>query len=319
MNRMLIVGATGVLGSAASKHFLQKKFSVKAFARNKGKAAALEKAGAGIFVGDITNTSSITEGCKDIDVVIATLHGMLSRGKNKSQLVDDRGHKNLIDAAVKAGAKHFIYSSVFGAAKDHPIDFFRTKYAIEQYLINSGLHYTILRLPAFMEWHVHNLLGKSIIEKGKTIIFGKGNNPTNFIAVDDIVQVLGLVLTSTEYYNQIISLAGPENLSRNEVAQLYGKILNLKPRINHVPIPALKFISTVINPFHPGIGRIMKLSIYGDENDATMNTSESIQQFGLEPTTVEAFIRKQVGPLGIPPGNSLLQNSYSYDNKGIIV
>lgn len=165
MNRLLIVGATGVLGSAATKYFLHKKISVKAFVRNKDKAITLEKAGAGIFVGDITNTSSIAEACKDVDVIIATLHGMLSRGKNKSQLVDDRGHKNLIDAAVKAGAKHFIYSSVFGAAKDHPIDFFRTKYAIEQYLINSGLPYTILRLPAFMEWHVHNLLGSQFLKK----------------------------------------------------------------------------------------------------------------------------------------------------------
>ncbi len=41
---------------------------------------------------------------------------------------------------------------------------------------------------------------------------------------------------------------------------LYGEILNITPRVNHVPIPALKFLSVIINPFHPGIGRIMKLS-----------------------------------------------------------
>jgi len=166
-----------------------------------------------------------------------------------------------------------------------------------------------------MEWHVHNLLGKSIVEKGKTTIFGKGNNPTNFIAVDDIVQVLSLAVTNPAFQNQIISIAGPENLSRNEVAQLYGKILNVTPRINHVPIPALKFLSAIINPFHPGIGRIMRLSIYGDRNDATMNINDSIEQFGLQPTTVEAFIRKHVGFPGIPPGTSLLQNSYR--NGGI--
>jgi NADP-dependent 3-hydroxy acid dehydrogenase YdfG len=43
MNRLVIVGATGVLGSAATKYFLQKNFSVKAFVRNIDKAAALEK------------------------------------------------------------------------------------------------------------------------------------------------------------------------------------------------------------------------------------------------------------------------------------
>ena len=61
--------------------------------------------------------------------------------------------------------QHFIYTSVHGVSAIHPIDFLRNKFSVEQYLIKSGLNYTILRLPAFMEWHVHNLLGKSIVKK----------------------------------------------------------------------------------------------------------------------------------------------------------
>ena len=33
-----------------------------------------------------------------------------------------------------------------------------------------------------MEWHVYNLLGKSIVDKWKVTILGSGNNPLNFIA-----------------------------------------------------------------------------------------------------------------------------------------
>src|SRR5687767_2804287 len=162
MSRILIVGATGVLGSAATKYFLKNNFRVKAFVRNKNNAVELEKLGANIFVGDLLDRASIEEACKDTDVIITAAHGMLNKSNYKSKNVDELGHKSLIDAALNSGVEHFIYTSVFGVAQNHPIDFFRTKYDIEQYLINSGLKYTILRLAAFMEWHVHNLLGKSI-------------------------------------------------------------------------------------------------------------------------------------------------------------
>ena len=294
MNRILIVGATGVLGSEAAKHFLKKGFQVKCFVRNKEKAAELASAGGILVVGDLTNEASIVNACKDVDVVIAAAHGMLGKGKNKSENVDDAGHKALVKAAVEANVQHFIYTSVSGLAVDHPIDFLRTKYAIEQLLVSSGLNYTILRLPAFMEWHAHRLLGKSIMDKGKVTILGSGENPTNFIAVDDIVQALNIIVGNQAYFNKTINVAGPENISKNEVANIYGRLSNKTPKVSHVPVGVLKVMSAIINPFHPGIGRIMKFSAYTDKADATMNVNDSVQQFGLRPTTMEEFIKKQV-------------------------
>ena len=294
MKRLLIVGASGVLGSAAAKHFITKGLHVKCFVRNKEKAAELAEAGGELVVGDLTNEASIINACKNVDVVIASAHGMLGKGKNKSENVDDAGHKNLVDAAAKANVQQFIYASINGLYANHPIDFFRTKYAVEQHLINSKLNYTILRLPAFMEWHAHKLLGKSIIDKGKVTILGKGENPTNFIAVDDIVQALNIMVGNPAYYNKIISLAGPENISRNQVASIYGRLSNKTPKVSHVPVGALNVLAAIINPFHPGVARIMKFSAYTDNADATMNVNDSVKQFGLRPTTIEEFIKKQV-------------------------
>ena len=294
MTRLSIVGATGVLGSAAAKHFLKKGLHVKCFVRNKEKAMELASAGGELIVGDLTNKASIVNACKDVDVLIACAHGMLGKGRNKSENVDDAGHKYLVDAAVQANVQQFIYASISGLAANHPIDFFRTKYSVEQYLINSGLNYTILRMPAFMEWHAHRLLGKSIIDKGKVTILGKGDNLTNFIAVDDVVQALNIIVGNEAHYNKIINLAGPGNISRNDVARMYVRLLSKTPKVSHVPVGALKVLSAIINPFHPGIGRIMKFSAYTDKADMTMNVNDSVQQFGLRPTTMEEFIKKQV-------------------------
>ena len=294
MPHLLIIGGTGVLGNAAAIHFLEKGFHVTVFVRNKDKAIALEKKGATVITGDLTDAATINGIFNGIDIVLTAAHGMLGKGKNKSAVVDEAGHQYLIDEAKQAGIRHFIYTSVFSASPHHPVDFFRTKYLIEQYLINSGLNYTILRLPAFMEWHAYNLLGKKIVEKGKTTILGAGKNPVNFIAVKDVIVAIDTVALNQNYYSKTIPVAGPQNISRNEIAELFGKALNINPKTGHVPVGVLKVFSVFLKPFHPGIARIMKLSVHGEKADETMNAKYSIAQFGLQPTTMEEFIQSAI-------------------------
>ena len=293
MSQLLIVGATGVLGKATAKLFLKNNHPVKAAVRTAAKASELQNAGATIVVADLVDPHSLANIFNDVEVVLASAHSMMGKGKNASQAVDSNGHKALIDAAVKAGVKQFIYLSAYGASADHPIDFFRTKYEIEQYLINSRLNYTILRPAAFMEWHIHNLLGKGLVEKGKSMVFGKGNNPTNFIAADDVAQFIFHIYRKEEFYNQVIDLSGPDNLTKNEVASLYLKYLN-NGSIKHVPRGVLKTFSYLLKPFHPGLARIMRLSLLADKADATMDESASVQRFGITPTKAEDFIKAQV-------------------------
>lgn len=73
--------------------------------------------------------------------------------------------KSLIDGALQAGVKHFVYSGVERGGDDAswenttPIPHFQTKYQIEQYLREvtasgdkgKGMGWTILRPTAFME------------------------------------------------------------------------------------------------------------------------------------------------------------------------
>jgi uncharacterized protein YbjT (DUF2867 family) len=62
----------------------------------------------------------------------------------------------LIDVAKDTGVERFVYTSAQHVSPSHPTDFYRNKAKAEAHLRASGLSYTILRPPAFMEWHVHN-------------------------------------------------------------------------------------------------------------------------------------------------------------------
>ncbi|MFN8401969.1 MAG: NAD(P)H-binding protein [Anaerolineales bacterium] len=55
------------------------------------------------------------------------------------------------ETAQKSGVKRFVFVSAYGGAQNHPVDFFRMKFAAEEYLKSLNMNYTILRPTAFME------------------------------------------------------------------------------------------------------------------------------------------------------------------------
>jgi len=156
---ILIVGVTGVLGRETARQLLEAGHKVRGLTRNPSNAEDLKALGSEIFQGDLIDKASLERACMGVDAVMLAAHQLMGTGKYTSQAVDDDGHRALIDVAKAAGVKHFVYISIQKASPDHPTDFFRTKAKIEEYLKASGLSYTILRPPALMEWHVHNLLG----------------------------------------------------------------------------------------------------------------------------------------------------------------
>jgi len=293
---ILIVGASGLLGHETARQLLVKGEQVRLLTRTPAKLNDLKQMGATVIQGDLIDPASLAQACQGMDRVFATAHSVIGRGRYKSEYVDDVGHRSLIDAAKAAGVSHFVYTSIRSVGPNHPDDFFRTKYKIEEYLKASGLSYTILRPSGFMEMHVHTFNGKSILEKGKTTLLGRGTKLRNFIAVRDAAQFAVMALTDPRLKNRIIEIGGPQNFTDNQVAELYGKFAGIKPKINHMSPFVAKLISLVLKPFHPGLGRIMyRASLPDDAFNEIFDPTDMLQEYPIRLTTVEEFIRERVG------------------------
>jgi uncharacterized protein YbjT (DUF2867 family) len=290
MKNILIVGASGVLGHAAAEHFLQSGQKVTAFVRDPGKVKDLEALGATVVQGDLTRPETFPPALRCVDTVLAAAHALMGRGHNSSARVDGTGHQQLIDAAKVAGVKHFIYTSAEFAGPDARLDFSRTKYAVEEYLKKSGLTFTIIRPTAFMEWHAYRLLGQKILDSGKVSILGNGNARVNFIAVRDIVGAIDRIVEDAQYHDKIIELTGPDSLSRNEVAERFGRAYGKPYKVGHVPIGMVRFLRAVMKPFHPGLARVMDFTILTENQDDAADLSHTVSRFGLLPTSMDTFI-----------------------------
>src|SRR5215217_6035645 len=110
-----------------------------------------------------------------------------------------------------------------GAAPDHPMELFRMKYLAEQELKESGLAWTIIRPTAYMEtWAA--LIGEPLLKSGRTRIFGRGENPINFVSAQDVARFVELAVVDPAMHGEVVEVGGPENLSMNQFAQTFETV-----------------------------------------------------------------------------------------------
>lgn len=293
---ILVVGSTGVLGREVVARLRAQQRPVRAMTRSLDRAAGLAQQGAEVVQGDLVDAASLSRACHGVTHVVAAAHAMIGSGRNRSEAVDDAGHRALVDAAREAGVTHLIYTSALGASPQHPLDFFRTKHEVEHYVKASGLSYTIVRPSAFMEWHAHAFNGKGIVERGKTLILGSGTKRRNFVAATDVAALVVQALTDPSMRGQTIEIGGPQNFTDNEVAALYGRVLGITPKVTHVPPAVLRAASAVLRPIAPGFSRVMRLAGFPDDAyDGTFDPSMTLQAYPMRLTTLEEFIRERVG------------------------
>lgn len=291
---ILVVGATGKLGRNVTRILLAGGQQVRAMTREVAKTDALKALGAKPVRGNLRDPDSLEFALRGVRAVVAAAHSMLGRGEDSSEAIDDIGHRTLIDAAKQAGVEHFVYTSVIGASDDHPVDFWRHKAGVERYLRESGLAYTIIRPTAFMEMHAYELVGKSIVEGKRVVLFGPGRNPRNFVAAEDVAKAIVGALGMPSLRGERIDIGGPENLTAHEVIEIFERTTGLKAKVSHVPLTALRAMSRIIRPVHPGVSRVIRMGIVNETTDQTFDATALRSRIPITLTRLEDWARSRI-------------------------
>ena len=296
---ILIVGASGKLGQEVARRALKAGRPVRALSRRpEDRLIELKAAGAEVMAGDLRDPDSLRRACAGVTHVVASAHAIFGRGAERSALVDDQGHRGLIDAARAAGCGHFCYVSVLGASPDHPSAFVRCKHAVEQYLRSSGLPFTIIRPGPFLETHAYQMIGQPILEKGKTTIFGQGTGRRNFVSVEDVAQLIQMVWDDPTAVGQTIEIGGPSenNLTNNEVVAFFEQIAGRPTKVSHVPRVVLRVMSPLLSPLHPGLSQVMALALYEDTHNTTFDAAPLLRRYPLTLTRLKDWIAEHCVP-----------------------
>lgn len=175
VKRVLVTGATGQTGAIAVQKLRERsdEFEVVSFVRSEAKAQ--EKLGSleGVVVGDIKDRESVDQaiaGCQAL-VILSSSIPVMKKPPQPGQRpefefppgqtpedIDYNAQKTLIDAAVAAGIEHIVQiGSMGGTDENHYLNTLGKgniliwKRRAEQYLIDSGIPYTIVRAGGLID------------------------------------------------------------------------------------------------------------------------------------------------------------------------
>jgi uncharacterized protein YbjT (DUF2867 family) len=156
------------------------------------------------------------------------------------------------------------------------MELFRAKFDAESYVRASRTPWTIVRATAFVE------LWAELISKG--IVFGRGDNPINFVSVRDVAEYVDRAVVDRGWRGQVIEAGGPENLTFNELAALVQEVCGGPRRIRHVP----RWLLRALAP----LGRQPRAGVTMDTVDMTFDASVARAAYpDLPMTDARAAIR----------------------------
>jgi uncharacterized protein YbjT (DUF2867 family) len=288
---ILIVGASGRLGRVVAQRLLVQGKAVRAMSRDPHSLANLRRQGAEVVSGDLRDPANLLQACQGVDQVLAAAHALVGKCDNNPHTVDALGNRQLIDAAKAMGVKHFVFVSVQNASPNSSLEFFRIKYHTEEYLRASGLNFTILRPCAFMELWT-DLIGKPIIEQGKITIFGRGNNPINFVSVEDVARIACIAPDDSFTRNQVIEVGGPANLTMNQVAEVFERASGRQAKKRHIPLLMMRVMSILMQLANPALSRQIRAGIYMDTAYLRFDMTNTARAFGVEMTAFDEIARR---------------------------
>ncbi|RKN43022.1 NmrA/HSCARG family protein [Streptomyces hoynatensis] len=217
---VLVTGATGLQGGAVAQQLLAAGHPVSALVRRKDSPAAraLAAAGAVLVPGDMDDPASLDAAMRDVEGVFSVQPTMGQRGVPGGFTPEDevRLGVNVADAALRAGVRHLVYSSVGGAERDSGIRRWESKWRIERHLRERGLPATVLRPVRFMENQSDPRLG---VRGGLLTDVFLPEVPVQLIAVRDIGAFAALAFGDPETYLGLsLELAG-DQLTMPQVCQ----------------------------------------------------------------------------------------------------
>lgn len=229
-DRILIVGATGNIGSALVAELQKRKASVFAGVRQAGKGESLDVPSLPF---DFEKPETMKAAFSKVDLAFLLLP-LVER-------MVEYGVK-AIDAAKEAGLSFLLKSSELGAEPNSPKLALHAQGTVDQYLKNSGIPWSILRPNFFMQnFAIH--YASAIRERGG-IFLPQGSGKVSFIDVRDIAAVAAEVLLVPDAHSgRVYDLTGPQALSNQEVArqlsEVTGKLVEYHPIEEEVAVDAM--------------------------------------------------------------------------------
>ena len=289
MTRILVTGATGNIGRMTQQHLLKRvpASDLVGLARDPSKAADLAAKGIEIRQGDYFDHEGLVRAFEGIGkVMLVSATAFTDRNTQ---------HENVINAAKQAGVGHIVFMPIIHKAGSdfHMPPVTEEDRFVEERLKETGLAYTLVRHPPFLE-NIENYAGGHPLEKG--VLAPAGTGKAAYASREDLAEAHAVVLSEGGHEFKDYALYGGPAVSFADIAQILSEISG-KP----VPFKVLSdrdYIAQLMSlglP-EPAAGFMLKW-VQGVNAGAWDGESGDLEKLlGHKPVTPAAYLRTGHAP-----------------------
>lgn len=233
MGKLLVTGASGFLGGTTLQLLLDHvpPSSLVGLARDPARVAHLAARGVEIRQGDYFDYDSLATAFAGVERLLLV---STTAGADR-----DTQHFNVVAAAKQAGVRHIVSTAVqrsedAGARQSGVTD---VELFTEQAVKASGLTYTILRQPIFLE-QIGGYIGRDAYHTGVRVTAGDGTVAPALRR--DLAAANAAVLTQDGHENKTYTLGGSEAASFRDFAAALSEIHGAP--VPYVPVTVEEYI-----------------------------------------------------------------------------
>lgn len=238
---------------------------MRALVRKPEQQEALRKAGAEVYLGDITRPEDLKPAMEGVQGVyhIAALFRQADQPDETYREVNIQGVRNVLDAARDAGVKRVIHCStvgVHGHVEHPPADetapfapgdiYQRTKLEGEQLALDTfekgPLEGAVIR-PA-MIYGPHDERTRKLfkmIGKGQFFYVGKGSNLVHFIDVRDLARAFRLAMDRETPPDGVYIISGKRSMPLREFAEIVADQAGVRPPKLTLPVKPMQWAGSL--------------------------------------------------------------------------
>lgn len=213
---ILVIGATGTVGSQVIEQLTNRGADVKALVRDTSKANF--PASVSVVQGELLDVDSLRSAFSGVSTLFLL-----------NAVVADEYTQALIalNLAHEAGIERIVYLSVIHADRYVNVPHFAGKYGVERMIEQMGLNATILRPAYFIS---NDITIKDVVTEYGIYPMPIGNKGLAMVDTQDIAEVAAIELIRREESSVPlplvrINLVGPDTLTGPDVAGIWTQVL----------------------------------------------------------------------------------------------
>jgi uncharacterized protein YbjT (DUF2867 family) len=277
MEKVIILGATGNIGTAVLKNLQGRNVEVFAGVQSEKDFENVSQYGASPIIVNFQNQESLNEALKEKDRVFLVTP-LMQNPEAVTEMV--------INASKLNGVKHMVRSTASGADSNGQIQMARWAGLSEDLIKASNLNYTIVRPYSFLQNMVN--FHSQTIRNYNGFYLPVGDAKTSLLDINNLGEVVAVALTSDDHFGKTYELSGL-TYTNEELAEKLSTVVGRK--ISYIDVPEEKAKESMLTNQMPEwmVNAMMELN-YITKQGWTAGYSDDYKNItGKEYTSAETF------------------------------